>query len=432
VTDTDVARWLESLARGDDAGVVNGLLEEFATSRSPGVASIIALLTPPRPLTSQAQTQADLAQALAAAPVDVVATELERAAATFSAANLARILDPLTVRPPDPRLGALALKLVSEAGAVRELSVPIAGLLAGVFLQHAHAGLKPAYDEAQERLSGVRTYVYEKFFNAHTAAALKAPAKRIADAELAPLERAAAQRRQPQGDGGGAALLEAVIVSPDDDGARAVYADWLLQRGDERGELISLQLKRAGGRGVKGSAALEKALLLKHRAAWLGPLNGAVALASLKFERGFPAKAELTRVPEDPRWVQLLTTLELNVRDLKPLAEGRHTRFVRSLTVACRPGLDAAVEALSFTSFTRLHTLTLLSILEHTNDVLPPLFRLGSLDHLTRLRLQRGVSGTPRPDVLEKAWPGLEQIELVDSGKLFVRGSAEWPDARAR
>jgi hypothetical protein len=78
----------------------------------------------------------------------------------------------------------------------------------------------------------------------------------------------------------------------------------------------------------------------------------------------------------------------------------------------------------------RLHTLELYSIIEHTNEVLPPLFRLTSLPSVVTLRFKRGVSGTPKPELLAQAWPTLERIELVDTQKTFTRGSPEWPDTR--
>lgn len=43
-------------------------------------------------------------------------------------------------------------------------------------------------------------------------------------------------------DSAGAALLADIYRHPADDGPRAVYADWLIERGDPRGELIVLQL----------------------------------------------------------------------------------------------------------------------------------------------------------------------------------------------
>jgi uncharacterized protein (TIGR02996 family) len=40
-------------------------------------------------------------------------------------------------------------------------------------------------------------------------------------------------------------LLVAIAESPDEDGPRLVYADWLTERGDPRGELISLEVEQA-------------------------------------------------------------------------------------------------------------------------------------------------------------------------------------------
>ncbi|HEY5936903.1 MAG TPA: TIGR02996 domain-containing protein, partial [Kofleriaceae bacterium] len=47
-------------------------------------------------------------------------------------------------------------------------------------------------------------------------------------------------------DGDGAPLLAAVLAAPADDAARLVYADWLLEQGDPRGELIQLECALAG------------------------------------------------------------------------------------------------------------------------------------------------------------------------------------------
>jgi uncharacterized protein (TIGR02996 family) len=48
-------------------------------------------------------------------------------------------------------------------------------------------------------------------------------------------------------------LLAAVLAAPDDDAPRQVYADWLMERGDPRGEFIALQLKL--GRTLAGARA---------------------------------------------------------------------------------------------------------------------------------------------------------------------------------
>ena len=49
-----------------------------------------------------------------------------------------------------------------------------------------------------------------------------------------------------------AALLDRVCADPDDDGPRLVFADWLDERNDPRGEFIRVQvaLARVAARGV--------------------------------------------------------------------------------------------------------------------------------------------------------------------------------------
>jgi uncharacterized protein (TIGR02996 family) len=76
-------------------------------------------------------------------------------------------------------------------------------------------------------------------------------------------------------------LLAAIYEHPDDDGPRLVYADWLQERDDPRGEFITLQLA--------GDAKRAKPLGNKHKKALLGPLAPIVA-ADVEFRRGFVAK----------------------------------------------------------------------------------------------------------------------------------------------
>ena len=77
-------------------------------------------------------------------------------------------------------------------------------------------------------------------------------------------------------------MLEAILVAPADDRPRRVLSDWLLGRGDPRGEFISCQL-------VTRDAARARAakLLALHELAWLRPLP--VAVESWTFARGFLA-----------------------------------------------------------------------------------------------------------------------------------------------
>ncbi len=82
-------------------------------------------------------------------------------------------------------------------------------------------------------------------------------------------------------------LLSAIYRRPDDDSLRHVYADWLNERGDPRGELIALQLAPSR---TESMVRRERLLLGKYRKASLGGL-GEVVTQDNEFRRGFLARA---------------------------------------------------------------------------------------------------------------------------------------------
>ncbi len=89
-------------------------------------------------------------------------------------------------------------------------------------------------------------------------------------------------------------LLREVWAAPRDDGPRHVLADWLTERGDSRGELIALQLARAGRTADAASMRRERALLAEYGRAWMGPLEPVVISSSfVAFERGFLVRCEV-------------------------------------------------------------------------------------------------------------------------------------------
>jgi uncharacterized protein (TIGR02996 family) len=120
-------------------------------------------------------------------------------------------------------------------------------------------------------------------------------------------------------------LIEQVLAAPDDDAPRLVYADWLVLRGDPRGEFIQLQCRLAAEPDDANRRAMrvaENKLLAAHEAAWLAPLRAALPtprqFEQYKFEhvRGFVEHAKLTLscVPHIPALVARapgLRTLEL-------------------------------------------------------------------------------------------------------------------------
>jgi uncharacterized protein (TIGR02996 family) len=87
------------------------------------------------------------------------------------------------------------------------------------------------------------------------------------------------------------ALLAAVLADPDDDGARAVYADRLIERGDPRGDFITTQLALAKAPRQAKLATAARALLKAHAATW----SRGVAQFTLKqhYHRGFIERVEM-------------------------------------------------------------------------------------------------------------------------------------------
>jgi uncharacterized protein (TIGR02996 family) len=86
------------------------------------------------------------------------------------------------------------------------------------------------------------------------------------------------------------AFRRAIVQDADDDGVRLVYADWLEERGDPRGEFIRVEctLARLAADDDRrpGLEARREQLLAAHRDAWLGPLRGRAY--AWEFRRGFP------------------------------------------------------------------------------------------------------------------------------------------------
>ena len=74
----------------------------------------------------------------------------------------------------------------------------------------------------------------------------------------------------PRGPSDESALLDAIRNDPSSDAPRAVYADWLLERNDPRGEFISLQLERHRRTLTDAEKKRELALLRAHHLQWLG------------------------------------------------------------------------------------------------------------------------------------------------------------------
>ncbi|MBL8953202.1 MAG: TIGR02996 domain-containing protein [Myxococcaceae bacterium] len=161
-------------------------------------------------------------------------------------------------------------------------------------------------------------------------------------------------------------LLQLVHENPADDGARRSYADWLIEQGDVRGELIALQLARASKGMSHAAERREVELLFKHGREWLG--KHAKRIRDYRFERGFLASCTVTSLTKsmvgDPLW-STVERLGLDLGD-GPLAAAfvthpvlrslRDLRGVGPLTFAelQKPGRGAGLRVLQVDSTARV------------------------------------------------------------------------------
>jgi uncharacterized protein (TIGR02996 family) len=87
-----------------------------------------------------------------------------------------------------------------------------------------------------------------------------------------------------------------VLADPDDDGARQIYADALLEEGDPRGEFIAIQFKLVRGAASPDDVLRLRELYRSHEALWLGEL--AQVLGGRVYRAGFLERAVLRPVPD--------------------------------------------------------------------------------------------------------------------------------------
>lgn len=127
-------------------------------------------------------------------------------------------------------------------------------------------------------------------------------------------------------------LFEAVLVDPDSDAPRLVYADWLSERGDPRGLFIRLQCAGKDDRQLR----LARKMLKHHESAWVQPFKRFVE--SWEWERGFvdyveakaaafmPHLASIAAVtPIQYLFLDSLSTGEFRALATHPMAKGLRT-----------------------------------------------------------------------------------------------------------
>lgn len=173
------------------------------------------------------------------------------------------------------------------------------------------------------------------------------------------------------------ALIAAVRAAPDADEPRVVYADWLQQRGEPRGELVMLQLEIAAGRGTPAIEAREQELRAQHGQRWLAELG--LAPGEGRFERGFVETVGLVDAT-----VARLMAVVASVADAGPL---------RTLSFRGADGADGRL----------------------SSSALATLFEAPWLAHLTTLELKHCQLDTAAIEQIAHANPRLTALALDDN-----------------
>jgi uncharacterized protein (TIGR02996 family) len=255
------AAWLE-LAASDKGALATGWLASTITVRLPVAAERLGIIQP------------NYAQEKYAALAERIAV--------------------MRSKGPDPRIGRVLTALVEEApfsvwddAGTMTIYRPIVEALVAAGDPRAIAPLERLLAAPRARKNVIRVALGRLLPEA--VESLRAIRITLAHAEpMRPVE--ATRTSAADGD----ELLARVHAAPEDDAARLVYADWLTERGDARGELITLQVLEASGQATDAQRTRVRSLVRKHKDAWLGPRLAAV-LRGVEFERGFLAVAELAQ-----------------------------------------------------------------------------------------------------------------------------------------
>ena len=304
---THLERARNALANHDDATTLVALLAAWNAARAPVIAAFVdavsrrlAVRLPPLAGKTRAEAQrAWLAVAAERAPADVPRLVASLTDTRQRATEAHERLRALADHPPDPRIASGLIAHLGDIPFHSSSTRSFWSALVAFIVPHADASTAAALDELAGRFDRILVAEYTDLTATRTwfAKRVTAAANDIRDAlretpaldteTLALIERVATQLQsaRPADE-----MLRQIFEAPNDDAPRQVYADYLLEQGDPRGELIALQ---TSGRVL----VREGELVARHAATWLAPLRPIAWTEGTHFERGFPIAITLN----DPR-----------------------------------------------------------------------------------------------------------------------------------
>jgi uncharacterized protein (TIGR02996 family) len=302
-----LGRALERLDGGDDEGCLRDLLAAWRVDLSPEIADAIDLVSA-RITKARGPIVAKTVEARTALWMQVQASrdpgDVERLLATPWPGrwiDAMPLLEQIALWPSDPRVAMALARIAHDLPYETTTCTPFYATL----LEH----LARIEDLRVLSLLGERTYqecprAYLSVFDVerHIVVHLRErEALGRPPSDPVALERLrerfknelAARTKSTRGDQD---FVAAILSDPNDDDVRPVYADFLCEEGDPRGEFIALQLRRATSAATFTEAMKhrERTLLAKYERTWLGVLARWVDFdAERRFERGFLVRASL-------------------------------------------------------------------------------------------------------------------------------------------
>ena len=365
--------------------------------------------------------------------------QLEKFARTTSATVLWPLFEALSKLEADPRIATLATRLL-----VGDVEVPLTAKLTRRLIDCVETHGDDSHFRALE--VGFPIQLQDDSLAARTVRLLqRGLAARPSGPELPAAERkrlSSTSWEVPAAPVALASLYAPIWADPRDLTRRQVLADLLLERGDPRGEFISLQLANA-------SPKRQKQLLNAHRDEWLGKLAGIVDLQEEPpvFEAGFVTeltvkgvrKGQFLLASDAPEWatvrrvrgglqafskamVALEDTGLVRLDALRGLVREALPLKLRSVVVAAFPDevVDVLEELETPPKWLALHFV----VWEPTRELRDALPRLADLASLERLRFS-AEEETVMPALLGQM--GLEwlprtvtRVELRDEERLII------------
>jgi uncharacterized protein (TIGR02996 family) len=385
------------LAAGEPGAALAPLLAAWQPRRAPALSELIDRISrrfvtplPGRTVKARLQAWREVEQRAQRTELGSLLAALGEGPGNERRRQLERLLE----WPPDPRIGRAMIALLLSGEATFGRLYPVYVQAARVLERHFDPGTRESLREVRVQVRTVTDTI---------ARLVQVPIPELAAAEhaaIAELATLATSLEEPPPPRTEEDLLGEIYARPDDLGARHVYADLLLERGDPRGELIQLQLLPARDAAQTRRVS---ALLRAHQGKWYGTLAPVVADGELT--AGFLSSIRL-RPSSDGQVIQLAGDRawklvdELDVGDLHESVQPRvivpHLTRLRGLH-----GVRAAplIELLARREPWQLERLG--CFLNSANELIARAPLCAAAKQLPKLR-QLCLGGSPRPG--EQQW----------------------------